>query len=91
MKSEQNWSDVEVWRASCIKNSGNAIPPVSHCLIINKMDGRLVTKLHQKSLHLATLAVTTCLFFLLKLIIFDQSKLAKARLYDSLRLIQQLW
>ena len=38
-----------------MKNSGNAIPPVSHCLVINKMDGRLVTKLHQKPLHMGEL------------------------------------
>ena len=34
-----------------IKNSGNAIPPVSHCLVINKIDGRLVTKFHHKPLQ----------------------------------------
>ena len=35
-----------------LKIAVNAIPPLSHCLVINKVDGRLVTKLHQKQLHI---------------------------------------
>ena len=44
MWSGQSWSSVTVWWISCIKNSDNAIPPVSHCLVINKVDIVLIKK-----------------------------------------------
>ena len=57
------WTELEwcsdIVNISCIMNSDNAIPPMSHCSIINKIDGRLVTDLHQKPLQWDT---TWCFF-----------------------------